>query len=569
MDKQVSKVGTAELMKEHDVTEDIEVKRKVLVIEDNELNRDLLTELLSDKYDVLIAENGKIGLEMLQDNYQRLSVVLLDVHMPVMDGFEFLERVHDDAKLSSIPVIVTTASNETEAEIRCLGLGAVDYIVKPYNSRAVLGRINSVIKLRESVSTLAAVEYDDFTGLYTRQAFCHHAKELMQYRPQCRFLLVVTEIVDFKLINSVYGVKAGEDILKSLTNIFNGFLETGLCSRCGNDQFACIIYGNQPFHHRDIEENAKKILEELAIPNLRIKYGVYEDVDKLLAVDEMLDRGFMAVDSIKDDYDTDVAYYTEEMNNRLIRNRQIENWFDEAIENEEFKIYYQPKVNVTTEKTAGAEALVRWIRGDGTFMSPGEFIPVYEKDGLIVKLDEYVFRHVCEFQKRQMNNGKALLPISINLSRASIHRKGIVESYIEIVNQLGIPVSCVPIELTETAALYSRQIKDFTDKLVNAGFELHMDDFGSGYSSLTSLNELPFSVLKIDKSLIDYVEQKKGRTVVEQAIMLGKLLNMKIIAEGVERKEQVEILRELKADEIQGFYYAKPMKESEFLNYTK
>lgn len=533
-------------------------KRKVLIVEDDELNREILAAVLSDQFDVLHAENGEEGLLMLEEYYRVLSVVLLDICMPVCDGYEFLERRKKDKFLSSVPVIVMTGSNELDAEIRCLDLGAADFIAKPYNARVVIGRINSVIKLKESAQTLTAVEHDELTGLYTKQAFFYHAQILMRFKPKERFHLLVADIRDFKLINNSYGFKTGDDILCYLAKSYREKFKVGLLARYGSDQFVCMTYGDYDMS----PENVNRIIREIAcdspIPNVMVKYGIYEDVDKTLPVSIICDRGFMALKSIRDNYDCSVAYFTKEMNQKQIRNRELENRFEEAVRDEEFVVYLQAKYDVKTEKIIGAESLVRWITKDGTMIMPGEFIPLYEKDGLIVKLDEYVFRKVCEFQRKAMEEGKKLLPISVNLSRASIHHAGVVERYMEIVKENGIPFSCVPIELTETATLYNNQIRDLTEKLVSVGFPLHMDDFGSGYSSLITLNELPFTTLKIDKSLIDYIDQDKGKKVVQQVINLAHGLDMEVIAEGVESISQVEILRQMECDDIQGFYYARP-----------
>lgn len=313
----------------------------------------------------------------------------------------------------------------------------------------------------------------------------------------------------------------------------------------------------------------KKLTEEIAenapIPNLMIKYGVYEDVDTSLPISVICDRGFMAIRSIRDNYEHSIAYYTEEMNQKQMQDRALENRFESAISNKEFVAYFQPKYDVKIEKIVGAESLVRWINSDGSMVMPGDFIPLYERDGLIVRLDEYIFRHVCEFQRELMEKGQELLPISVNLSRASIHYIGVVDRYVEIVKETGIPFSCVPIELTETATLNNVKIRDCTERLVNAGFALHMDDFGSGYSSLITLSELPFNTLKIDKSLIDCIGQQKGRMVVQQVIILAHGLGMNVIAEGVETAEQVELLREMECDDIQGFYYSRPLPREEFI----
>lgn len=540
-------------------------KRKILVVEDNELTREILSSFLEEKFDVILAENGEEGLKILGEHYRELSVVLLDICMPVCDGFEFLRRRNKDKLLSTIPVIVMTGSNSKDAEIQCLDLGAVDFIPKPYNFKIVVGRINSVIKLRESVLTLTAVEHDELTGIYTRQAFFYHAKTLLKAKAEERFHLIVADIRDFKLINSSYGDKIGDEVLCYLAKTYTKMFRDGLVSRYGSDQFVCMTYGDWDLSLETMKKLTEEIAENAPIPNLMIKYGVYEDVDTSLPISVICDRGFMAIRSIRDNYEHSIAYYTEEMNQKQMQDRALENRFESAISNKEFVAYFQPKYDVKIEKIVGAESLVRWINSDGSMVMPGDFIPLYERDGLIVRLDEYIFRHVCEFQRELMEKGQELLPISVNLSRASIHYIGVVDRYVEIVKETGIPFSCVPIELTETATLNNVKIRDFTERLVNAGFALHMDDFGSGYSSLITLSELPFNTLKIDKSLIDCIGQQKGRMVVQQVIILAHGLGMNVIAEGVETAEQVELLREMECDDIQGFYYSRPLPREEFI----
>ena len=546
-------------------TGEVPAKRKILVVEDNELNREILSSFLEEKFDVILAENGEEGLKILGEHYRELSVVLLDICMPVCDGFEFLRRRNKDKLLSTIPVIVMTGSNSKDAEIQCLDLGAVDFIPKPYNFKIVVGRINSVIKLRESVLTLTAVEHDELTGIYTRQAFFYHAKTLLKAKAEERFHLIVADIRDFKLINSSYGDKIGDEVLCYLAKTYTKMFRDGLVSRYGSDQFVCMIYGDWDLSLETMKKLTEEIAENAPIPNLMIKYGVYEDVDTSLPISVICDRGFMAIRSIRDNYEHGIAYYTEEMNQKQMQDRALENRFESAISNKEFVAYFQPKYDVKIEKIVGAESLVRWINSDGSMVMPGDFIPLYERDGLIVRLDEYIFRHVCEFQRELMEKGQELLPISVNLSRASIHHIGVVDRYVEIVKETGIPLSCVPIELTETATLNNVKIRDFTERLVNAGFALHMDDFGSGYSSLITLSELPFNTLKIDKSLIDCIGQQKGRMVVQQVIILAHGLGMNVIAEGVETAEQVELLREMECDDIQGFYYSRPLPREEFI----
>lgn len=540
-------------------------RRKVLVVEDNDLNREILKAALADDYDVIEAINGEDGLQILSKYYKEISIILLDVVMPVCDGFEFLRRQKLDSLLSSVPVIVTTGSNSQEDELKCLELGAVDFITKPYNARIVKGRINSVIKLRESSMTLAAVERDELTGLYTRQAFYHHARTLMNFVSDDYFHVVVLDVADFKLINGTYGTKKGNEVLIYLSNAFRYYVREGLLTRYEGDQFLALFHDKHKVNKEKIEENMEKLMKNAPIPNVRIKLGIYEDADTSQQISIICDRALMAVKSIQNDYTKTIAFFTDEMNQTQLAQRQMENDFNDAIANKEFKVYFQPKYNAKTQKIVGAEALVRWQKQDGQLVSPGMFIPLFENDGLIVHLDEYVFKRVCEFQKRCFEKKQKVVPVSINLSRASIHYNNVVQKYVDIVKENKIPFDCVPIELTESAALYSSRVEQITNQLVQAGFMLHMDDFGSGYSSLTALNELKFTTLKIDKSLIDYINKNKGSKIVQQAINLAHGLDMKVVAEGVETKEQRDCLETMGCDEIQGFYYSKPLQEEDFI----
>ena len=523
-------------------------KRKILIVEDDELNQEILRSILEDTYEIITAKNGKIGLNLLNEHYKELALILLDIQMPIMNGFEFLKKVQEDVLLTAVPIIVMTASNETENELTCLDLGVADYIRKPYNVELIRKRIRNVIRLKESVLTLKAVEQDELTGVYTEQAFFHYVKQIMRFRPNKEMHLIIGKIKDFKLVNSIYGMKKSDELLRYLASEYSKKLKDGLIARRGSSSFVCLSY---------IEGG------------LKVKYGIYENIDKNLPITTICDYASMAAETIMENYDCDCAYYTEKLAQKRIYNQMIENNFTDALNNGEFVVYYQPQMDIITEKVIGAEALVRWKREDGFMVSPGDFIPVYENDGQIQKLDEYVFRQVCKLQKRIIEKSKKLLSISVNISRFSILCEGIVEEYIEIAKENEVPMVCVPLEITESADIYGQRVIKVADRLLKAGFELHIDDFGSGYSSLACLSELSFSTLKIDKSLIDHIYEKKGQTLVGQVIMLSKMLNMKVLAEGVETKEQLELLRKMKCDEVQGFYYARPMPETEFVQYVR
>lgn len=407
-------------------------KRKILIVEDNEMNLKMLDALLADKYEVLTAKNGRIGLNILEEKYKELSLVLLDVHMPVLNGFEFLKRVREDALLSSVPIMVITANGGIDVELNCLDLGAADFITKPYHSDIIIRRIRNVIRLKESSLTLEAVERDELTGLYTEQAFSHYVKQIMSFKPNKKMQLIVAKVKDFKLVNSIYGAEKADEFLRYLASAYSKRLKDGLIARKANTSFVCLLYGDKELDHRKMADTINEISENAPIKGVKVKYGIYEDIDKNLPISTCYDYVSLAIETIMESYDHDIAFYTEEIAKKRIHEQMIENCFEEALNDEEFLVYYQPKIDLSTEKVIGAEALVRWKKSDGTMVPPGEFIPVYEKNGQIEKLDEYVFRKVCQLQRREMDEWKKLIDISVNLSRSSILHDGIAECYIKI-----------------------------------------------------------------------------------------------------------------------------------------
>jgi EAL domain-containing protein (putative c-di-GMP-specific phosphodiesterase class I) len=248
---------------------------------------------------------------------------------------------------------------------------------------------------------------------------------------------------------------------------------------------------------------------------------------------------------------------------RIFEDKKMEDSFESAIENREFEVWYQPKFSPATCTIVGAEALVRWRR-DGQLVPPGKFIPLFENNGMIRTLDEYVFREVCSEQKKLIDKGISVFPVSVNLSRASIYSVNVVDRYRQITDEVGIDPNLVPLEITESMAVDDDSLKALADEFHSKGFPLHMDDFGSGYSSLASLNRLHFDTLKLDKSLVDYIGNFGGDQLIKHTIALAKDLGMHVTAEGVENENQVTFLQEQNCDSIQGFYYSKPKPRDEY-----
>lgn len=539
------------------------LRRKILVVEDNFINREMLVQMLSPEYDVLCAENGEEGIQILSENYRQLSLVILDVYMPVCDGFEFLSRTRQDPLLAAVPVIVATGSNRPEDEARCLELGAMDFITKPYNLRGVQGRIRNLIKMRESTAMLSEIEFDGQTGLYTRQAFFHYACLMLNTNPEKSFQIVVLDIHNFKQVNSIYGENIGDDVIRYMAQELKRLIPNGLVSHYDGDSFAFLEPVGRSIN--ELEAVIRSILKHSPVRKLQIKCGVCLCDDLALPVSVFCNRAFLALNSIREEVNRSVATYDDPINQKFCREREMETSFEDAIQNQEFVVWYQPKYDVKTERLVGAEALVRWKKADGGVVSPGEFIPLFERDGLIVRLDEYVFRNVCQIQQLIMMEYGQTLPISVNLSRNSLHYPGVIERYARIVREFQLDPKLVPIELTESSGTNMVQIKDLAQKMVSLGFPLYMDDFGSGYSSISNLNALPFHMLKLDKSLVDYIGNSRGNQVLRHIISLAHGLGMDVLAEGVETLDQVQFLREVGCDIIQGFYFSRPLPEESFL----
>lgn len=544
-------------------------KRKILIVENDEFNLKSLISLLADRYEIITACDGKIGLRLLEENYKDLALVLMNIQIPVLSGFDFLRKVQEDPFLSLIPIIVMTASDAPKTEVVCLNLGAADYIRKPYHAELIKKRLENVIRLRESSVSLREIEKDSLTGLYTEQAFFHYSRRIMRFRSDKKMHVIIGRIKDFELIISIYGRKKANELLCYMASIYNKKFKYGLLAKKGKASFLCLLSDDYKLDHQRMDNVINEFTENAPIKGIRIKYGIYKNIDKNLPITTICDYASMAAETVMEDYNHDYAYYTDELAQKRIYNQMIENCFTDALKNKEFMIYYQPKIDVITEKVIGAEALVRWQRTDGSMISPENFIPIYEKNGQIQKLDAYIFGQVCRLQKRILDESKKLLSVSVNLSRSSILCEEIVEQYTKIVRENDIPITCVPLEITESASVYGQKVVKVAERLLQSGFKLHIDDFGSGYSSMESLSRLPFSVLKIDKSLIDHICETRVEILVNHIIKLSKDLNMRVLAEGVETKEQLDILRKIKCDEIQGFYYARPMPEVEFVEYVR
>ncbi len=419
------------------------------------------------------------------------------------------------------------------------------------------------IRQYESACKFYEFEHDALTGLYTRSAFYRRVRKLFKDNPDENLCIIVSDIENFKVLNSVYGAKECDNLLCYFADRFQKLIKNSISARYGGDLFVTIYKYSDILETDDFVKNTKKILEDSPIPNVVVKYGVYNNVDKSISPSLICDRALLAAKSILHTFEQNIANYDGPVSNKHLREQIFESTFKDAIKNKNFQIWYQPKFDAKTEKLIGAEALVRWKKPDGTVISPADFIYVFENDGLIIELDKYVFQSVCSTIKELMSRGIPVVPISVNLSRASLRHASLIEDYKEIVQEYDIPIELIPLEITETTSFSNKEIKGLTLELKNAGFRIDMDDFGTGASSLASLNIIPFDVLKIDKSLIDFIGTPDGNELIKHSIELAHFKNIHVVAEGVENLEQLTFLRKLGCDSIQGYYYSPPLNHDD------
>lgn len=380
--------------------------------------------------------------------------------------------------------------------------------------------------------------------------------------------LISMDIHSFKIINSVCGILKGDETLKGISNCIQKCLGTGdLAGHINADHF--VIYSVGDDREKviqligQLEESLQGLSEELKVPKLVPYFGItlWQAERK---VEEAYSEANFAKNQIKECKDISYQFYSHADTLKMLEEKQMEDEFMHSLQNNRFEVWYQPKYDPATNELVGAEGLVRWRDAEGNIIPPGKFIPLFERDGLIKVLDEYVFRQVCMQQINWKGVGKDIVPVSINLSRASLYFDTVVNRYQSIASEIGIATNLVPIEITESAAIDNDNIKGLADKFHSNGFPLLVDDFGSGYSSLATLNMKCFDVLKIDKSLIDYIGDFSGERLLEHTIALAKELGLYVTAEGVESADQVDFLKDMKCDSIQGYYYSKPLPKEEF-----
>lgn len=553
-------------------------KRHVLIVDDVEMNRAILRGIFENQYDILEADNGETAIELLLE-YPETVMVLLDLVMPGMDGFGVLERMRDEPALADIPVIVNTQMDREGAELRALELGADGFISKPYSPAIIKQRADNII-MRDDLKRQAyeerlmnvqmryKVEHDQLTGIYNSDMFFHKTRSMLDEDPEGTYTLIRWNIERFKVVNDLFGSKMGDRILCCVADKFAELVgDKGVYGRIQADNFAAC-FPAALLGPSDFITCIDKAFERFQLNyNIISRIGVYEVEDKTVPVDQMCDRANLALQTIRGSYMRRIAYYDKSLRELMLLEQRLVSDMKNALEEEQFVIYLQPVYSVINDEPMSAEALVRWKHPTMGLISPTVFIPLFERNGFIAQLDRYVWKKACAYMHDMDERGLPPLPVSVNVSRMDFYAPTLCDEFVELTERYGLSRDRLRLEVTESAYTENSDLLiNVTNRLRDLGFKILMDDFGSGYSSLNMLKDIRVDLLKIDMKFMEGVETSgRAGNVLMSVVRMSKWLDMSIIAEGVETQAQLNFLRNIGCDYVQGYYYSKPLGYEEFV----
>ena len=543
------------------------MRRQVLVVDDDPINRQLLGYIIESEYDVLYAENGQEALDVMRSSTRRISLVLLDLMMPVMDGLTALHAMRDDEALKKIPVIVLTS--EADAEVESLKQGAADFIKKPYDMPAVImARVNRIIELAEDRQIISTVEYDELTGLYHKEFFFEYASTMDERYPGLKMDAIVVDLDHFHLYNEMYGRDAGDVVLKTLGGILLHELGTsvGIGCRCEADTF--YLYCAHLEDHEALLRRITAGLSELGETIIHVRMGVCARKDMVQDIVGRFDRARAACNRVRGNYLHSLAYYDENLYRDDIKSQKLVNEMKDAIRQRQFMVYFQPKFNVRGEKPVlqSAEALVRWNHPDMGMVSPGLFIPLFEHNGMIRELDSFVWQETARCVDEWRRKYGLILPVSMNVSRIDLFDAELLPRLNRIRSNYNLPPEALLLEITESAYTEdTEQALNVITKLRAEGFAIEMDDFGSGYSSLNMLLKMPMDAIKIDGAFIRSISKdERDSWLIKILVDIADHLGVPAIFEGIEDQSQLDLIRSVGGEIVQGYYFSRPIPADEF-----
>ena len=427
---------------------------------------------------------------------------------------------------------------------------------------AVVTNLSHLKQTHESF--LHNLRHDSLTNLFNKKTFCRKTAEMIASRPDTEFEIMRFNIARFKVINDLFGEKIGDRLLQYVAHFLKSIrLDGCVYGRLYADNFI-LCYPTKGEIRQHLIHSLQMLAESFALDyRIEFYFGVYTIKDKALSVTTMLDRAAMGLARAAHNGLVVCGEYDDDMRECIVNEQVIVNNMKGSLQRGEFQVYLQPKYELMGEQIVGAEALVRWQHPQLGFISPARFIPIFERNGFIYQLDKYVWEKTCQLLKDDIDHGRPVLPISINVSRIDLYSPNIVKVFEELIDKYDIPPKLLELELTESAYVDNpQQIIEIAKELQAGGFPILMDDFGSGYSSLNMLKDMPVDILKIDLKFLSDTQgddQGRGSNILKSVVRMAKWLDVPVIAEGVETQAQVDFLRTIGCECVQGYFYSKPV----------
>ena len=461
-----------------------------------------------------------------------------------------------------------------DKSLRWFSLNALKYKVEDgvpvfriVNIDVTESRENELLIEQKNEELRYLLDHDALTGLYNRSTFCRKTADFLRQNPEGTYNMVQFDIERFKVINELYGNFMGDRILLLIAEGLQKCLKSkGTYGRLEADHFAvCLPAGTEEL--QQVRDQMEKSLASVKIEQkINLYYGVYTIEDRGMSVDLMCDRANLALRTVKGNSNRAYAVYNDELHQVVLSEQQLTNPMEEALLQRQFEVYYQPVVDLNTGDVVSAEALVRWNHPEKGMVSPGFFIPFFEHNGFIIKLDAYIREEVCRNMMELRRRGLRNIPVSVNVSRLEFYDPNLCRSIIDLTERYRLEPQMMRLEITESAYTDNpQQLLAAMKELQNYGFQVLMDDFGSGYSSLNMLKDVPVDILKMDmKFLEDQGISGRGPEILASLVRMAKKLGMRTIAEGIETKEQGDFLRSVGCEYGQGYYYARPMPADSF-----
>ncbi|MBQ9009092.1 MAG: EAL domain-containing protein [Clostridia bacterium] len=543
-----------------------EFKRRILIISSNQENRDALTRILSCEYDIDCVSGGAEALKRYSET-TAYALNILDLDLPDMNAYAFIGKFRSLERVGRIPIIAIMA--RTGSEARTLRAGAADFIRKPFQEEVILARCDRIIDLSVDQSLIRRAQDDELTGLYNREFFFEYVRQIEQNLENPVQDAVVINIEHFHLVNELYGRQFGDQVLRRLADAIRKMKAQMESIACRTDADSFYIYCK---HQPDYEEIVRDLVRDMGSfsgsKHIRLRVGIYQNVDPMGEPEVWFDRAKKACDLIREDYTRNISYYDSKLYERTIYEEKLIRDIHDAINENRIIVYYQPKFDITGEnpRLCGAEALVRWAHPEFGIIAPDDFIPLFEKNGLILKLDRFVWTQVARQVRIWRETYNISIPVSVNVSHIDIYDENLVDGFRTMIEENGLEPSMMHLEITESAyAEDSDRLLSVVNELRQLGFLIEMDDFGTGYSSLNMLSVLPLDVIKLDREFIRNMgRNEKGARMVELVLDVARFLKVPCIAEGVESEEEYSVLRKMNCDIIQGYYFSHPLTLAAF-----